>query len=95
MDIQDYLIENEISQTDFAAIVGVHLITLHNIVKKGGTPSLETALKIEKASDGKVTCEDLLLIRKNKYRKPRTLRAPKKQVQIKILNPTLRLVEVP
>jgi DNA-binding transcriptional regulator YdaS (Cro superfamily) len=89
MDIYDYLVENEISQTSFAGTIGIHVMTLHKIMKLGGTPSLETALKIEAASHGKVTCKDLLLGQKRKYRKPLKPKTLVRRKQVKIQNLTL------
>jgi len=60
MDLSQYLEDKDISQRQFAMKIGITAVTLNRIIKKINIPKLETALKIEKETYGKVTCEDLL-----------------------------------
>ena len=59
MDLNSYLIKNQISQAKFAIKVKVHLQTIHRLIKEKGTISLPLALRIEKATKGEVTCHEL------------------------------------
>lgn len=63
MKLDHYLWINAIPVQEFAHQIHVHLNTMYTIIK-GGTPSLENALKIEEATKGEVTCRDLFLNKK-------------------------------
>jgi DNA-binding transcriptional regulator YdaS (Cro superfamily) len=59
MDLKTYLAENKLSQGRFAQKIKVGILTIHRVIKEKGTVSLPLALKIEKATKGKVTCQEL------------------------------------
>lgn len=60
MDLLQYLEDKDISQRQFAIKLGITCVTLNRIIKKINVPKLETALRIEEETYGKVTCKDLL-----------------------------------
>lgn len=60
MKLEKYLEEFEWKCTDFARNVGVCPTTLKNIIREKFIPKLETALRIEIVTGGKVKAEDLL-----------------------------------
>lgn len=59
MKLETYLSDFKIPQAQFADRIGVTKVTLHCIVKGKTMPLLGTALKIERETYGKVTCEEL------------------------------------
>lgn len=52
-----YLASEKLEQKDFAAIVGVHPATICRLLR-GLEPRVRLAVKIEKATRGKVKCRD-------------------------------------
>ena len=60
MKLSEWLKQNKISNTQFASRIGVHVSFITHINKGRRNVSPETALKIEKATDGKVTIMELL-----------------------------------
>ncbi len=58
MELQTYLDERGLSQREFAKIAGVSYVTISRICR-GFEPSLAIAVKIEKATKGKVKPKDL------------------------------------
>jgi len=59
MKLSDYLEERGISARKFAAKANITAPTLRNAIK-GKDILLSNALKIERASEGKVKCKDLI-----------------------------------
>lgn len=59
MDLHKYLKDNGISQRKFSSESGVSIPTLFRIFE-GGEIYLSIAVKIEKATDGAVTLNDLM-----------------------------------
>lgn len=60
MDLAQYLESHDISQAQFSRKTGIGKVTLNRILMKKQFPNLKTALKIEKETYGKVTCEELV-----------------------------------
>lgn len=58
MKIKDYIAHKGISLTDFAQQVGCGVPTLHDLVTGRRLPSVRLALKIQKASAGKIGLKD-------------------------------------
>jgi plasmid maintenance system antidote protein VapI len=54
MKLLKYLNDHNISQTDFAEKIGVHFSYITHLIKGRRTPSLSTALRIERATCGAV-----------------------------------------
>lgn len=63
MRLKEYLVHQGIKYKDFARRVGISKSTLWNILWRGNC-MLDTALTIEKETNGAVKCKDLLLIEK-------------------------------
>ncbi len=63
MELDYYLWRNKISQNAFAKKLHISLSTLSQVVCRKNSPSLLTAVKIVKATNGVVTYEDLLRTR--------------------------------
>lgn len=59
MDLLTYLTDFKIPQNVFAKKIGIGYVTLNLIIHNKSLPSLVTALKIERETYGKVSCEDL------------------------------------
>lgn len=59
MNLKEYLFREDISQKDFAQKIGVSPKTLWSIMN-GADLKLSVAMKIEKETDGKVKCQDLV-----------------------------------
>ena len=59
MELFDYLSEFKIPQNAFAKKIGVGYVTLNLILHHKSLPKLSTAIKIQKETYGKVSCEDL------------------------------------
>lgn len=59
MKFEQYLREKHWNTSTFSKVWGIELPSLRKIVNKKGSPSLELALYIEKATDGKVSPWDL------------------------------------
>ncbi len=59
MLLKEYLTLNKISVCQFSRYTDISLPTLHNIVRGRKDIRLSTAMTIEKATHGKVTCQDL------------------------------------
>ncbi len=60
MELDYYLFKHKISQRDFAVKAKVDPRRLCLYVHKKANPSLLTAVRISKATDGKVTPEELI-----------------------------------
>ncbi len=75
MDLRTYLIENEIAQETFARRLNLSLTTINKLCSKRGSPNLDVAISIVKATGGDVRYEDLTVIREKKPKKPRMKRA--------------------
>jgi DNA-binding transcriptional regulator YdaS (Cro superfamily) len=59
MDLKEYLNDSLIPYSAFARKAGISPSTLDNIIYRHKDMKLSIAMKIEKASNGKVTCQDL------------------------------------
>lgn len=59
MKLEDFLELMELTVKQFAEIAGVDKQTIYRYVNQGEDIRLSTAIKIEKASLRKVTCQDL------------------------------------
>ena len=66
MKIEDYLYYENISQRQFAKLVGLHWRYVNGLVNGEYIPGRKTALMIEKITQGKVTAVELLLPRSTK-----------------------------
>lgn len=60
MELREYLFRKRITITDFSKKIGVSRHYLNRIVNKWRTPSPKLAKKIEEATKGEVTKEELL-----------------------------------
>jgi predicted transcriptional regulator len=58
--LKKYILLNEIPIKDFAKTLDVSKGTLYNILEQGLDMRLSLAMRIEKLTFGKVTCEDLM-----------------------------------
>lgn len=65
MDLREYFFRERITQTEFIKKAKISSRTLWKAIN-GKDIMLSLALKIQKASDGKVRCEDLYDIGKEK-----------------------------
>lgn len=59
ISLKEYLEETGIKHHVFAKKAGVCNATLSSLVSRSKDPHLSVCLKIEKATDGKVTCRDM------------------------------------
>lgn len=64
MNLKDYLYIKKITQADFAWTIGINPLTLQRIMKGQVDIKLSIALKIQKETNGNVTCDDLLKLNK-------------------------------
>ena len=60
MNLDEYLSRSKITRTDFAKILGISRTHLQDILSGRRSPSKTLAKKIEEATEGKVTKEELL-----------------------------------
>lgn len=60
MQLAEYLFRKKIKQTEFARRVGVSRVHLGEILRGRRRPSIGLAKKIEQATDGDVSKEELL-----------------------------------
>jgi len=58
MQLITYLEENKISQRSFAKMIGVQPLAVNRYIKGKRTPKPEILLRIEHATEGKVTIRD-------------------------------------
>lgn len=58
MQLREYLDKQDLSMEDAAKKLGVAYGTIHNLLN-GRDIKLSIAMRIEKATQGKVTCKDL------------------------------------
>lgn len=58
MFLTEYLKRNELSKKEFADIAGLCIPTIFQLYK-GKTIQLPTAIKIQRATHGKVSCEEI------------------------------------
>lgn len=61
MKLVQYLQQNNLKQKEFAKKIGVSCATISNLVAMKFDIHLSTALSIEEATEGQVTCKDLLV----------------------------------
>ena len=59
MDLKDYIEEKCITKAKFARKIGINYTALHRILSKECYPSVSTAQRIVKLTNGEVTFEDL------------------------------------
>lgn len=57
--LKKWLESNEISQNEFAKKIGIPKSTMSRYINGQRTMPVSIAVKIEKATKGKVTCQDL------------------------------------
>jgi DNA-binding XRE family transcriptional regulator len=55
--LETYLARENIRQADFAVTVGTTQATISKLISGSVTPSLSLAVRIQRATDGCVTCE--------------------------------------
>lgn len=60
MNLKNFLITNKISQLKFSKTLGVHHMTIHQILSGRRTPSRKLAAIIEQATGGQVSRLELL-----------------------------------
>jgi len=60
MDLKTYFETRSVNKSEFARRSGVPLRTLYNLLSGKFKVSLETAVKIEKATLGEVRCAEML-----------------------------------
>lgn len=60
MNLDEYLFRHKISKTEFAKLIGVSRTYIHDIIARRRTPRPPLAKKIEEATRGKVTRNELL-----------------------------------
>ena len=58
MTLKEYLILKKLTQKKFAEICGVTQPTICRLIKKKVSPTLDTAIKIAKATKNKVNFQD-------------------------------------
>lgn len=66
MDLKDYLESRCLSRKEFADLVGINVASVTNYILGHRRPILEIALKIQEATQGKVSAADLLKPKKRK-----------------------------
>ena len=59
MHLHEYLYKNKIKHEDFARQIGVSRSTLHRIMTGEMDPRLSIVKKIEKATNGEVSAQDI------------------------------------
>lgn len=70
MDLNYWLFRNKIKKSKMAEDMGMHVQTIFLVISGRSTPSLFTALAIEKYTKGEVTLFDILSSKdKEKYKK--------------------------
>ena len=69
MKLKEYLEHNNIKGKAFAEFVGISATTLYAYMEGKKDMRLTIAYAIEKATFGKVTCQELAITVKNKFRK--------------------------
>jgi transcriptional regulator with XRE-family HTH domain len=60
MDLREYLESRRLTQAEFARMVRITPVTLSYYLFGRRKPLLEIAMRIEKATNGKVTMQDML-----------------------------------
>jgi len=60
MDLDYWLFKNKITKTDFARTIGISRGHLQGVISGKLKPSIKLAKKIEEATNGKVSKEELL-----------------------------------
>lgn len=60
MDLSYYLWKNKISQVKFSKQIGLSKTNLSGLVTKKNSPSLVTAIKIHRETDGQVSYSEML-----------------------------------
>ena len=60
MKLDEWLFRNRMKQIDFARLIEISRVHLGEIVRNKRIPSVKIAKKIEQATEGKVTKEELL-----------------------------------
>ena len=60
MKLTEYIEKNAINRTKFAQKCGLEYWNIYYILKGVKAPPLLSALKIERATNGEVSCKDLL-----------------------------------
>ena len=60
MELDEWLFRNKCTRTKMARALGIHQQTVFNILSKKRTPTLYTALAIQKFTGGQVTLQELL-----------------------------------
>jgi transcriptional regulator with XRE-family HTH domain len=66
MELKDYLESRYLSRKEFAKLVGVNTATITNYIQGHRIPILAIALKIQEVTNGKVSVQDLVKIRRKK-----------------------------
>jgi len=67
MDLRRYLFENNLTQTEFARMIGYHRAYVSQVCKKRVPVGKGIALAIEKATNAAVTIEELMEDREKHY----------------------------
>ena len=84
MKLKEYLDHNGIYAARFARSIGMCTTTFHNILKGHQDIRLSTAIRIEKATHGKVTCQeladDIRIVKNHNAGKKKTIDGKKMQV---------------
>jgi putative transcriptional regulator len=60
MTLDDYLRENKITETAFAAVIGINQSSVHRLRKGTIRPDIETLARIVSATGGAVTLSDFI-----------------------------------
>lgn len=60
MRLEEYILEEELSERQFASLVDVSHAHINNIIRGRRTPSIYLIKKIEELTQGKVSLNDLL-----------------------------------
>lgn len=60
MELDEWLFRNKCTRRKIAKELGIHAQTIFNTLQKKRTPTLFTALAIEKFTKGQVTLQELL-----------------------------------
>lgn len=78
MNLKDYISKSGIRKNFFCEKAGLSVVTLWDILKKGGTNNLKLAIAIEKATEGKVSCYDLVIAEKDQGQDDKDIDSDKK-----------------
>lgn len=70
MQLHEYLKKENISVPQFASRIGIHKNTIYLWLNRERAPSMENAQSVVEATQGEVTLDDILYLKKQKKKCP-------------------------